>query len=200
MTSDSTQISRRTVAKGVAWSLPVIATAAAAPAAVASDGGTGDVVISALCHKMDALGLVSVPKFTITAVGQPIGAGSTFTLAGSELLNVRLGGVSGPIEVGLLDGSSRTIELSKDLAPGQTASFRVTGAIAVLVLAEFTLSVGTVIGNADTDKTNNSATQELTGVGLGKDFVGFCGADASKKASVARVKAHAKSLGLPATK
>jgi len=164
------KISRRTVAKGAAWSVPVVAVAAAAPAHAASAPTTGDVIISVACNTLELLG--SVPTYTISVTGTTLGAGSTFIMGGPALANVQLNG-SG-LSVGLLSNGQRTLTTSDDIAPGGSVSVAVSGILGVFALSALTLSTGTLIGNPNTDSSNDSATANLTGVGAVGTYTGTC--------------------------
>lgn len=168
-------VSRRTVAKAAAWSLPVVATAAAAPMASAS-APVEDVDVSASCYGLTIAGFgFSLPQFSIIAVGAPIAAGSTFTLTGDGLANLTIGGDTAIIDVGILAHTSRTITIKKTIPVGGLATVKVTGLLSAQVLKTYTLSVNTIIGNANTNHTNDSASQQLTGLSLGPIVAGYCG-------------------------
>ncbi len=79
------QIDRRTLAKGVAWSLPVVAVASAAPATASSpQTQTCPLVVSASGAKGNAQGSKTV-TFTVTIVN-----------SGDTTQNVVVTGLSGP--------------------------------------------------------------------------------------------------------
>ena len=172
-------VPRRSVAKGAAWTLPVVAIAAAAPVANASTP-VQDVVVSASCYGLNIAGIgLSFPQFTITAIGAPIAAGSTFTLSSSGLANVTLGGDTGILDIGILSNGSRVITVKKTIPAGGSATLQITGLLSAQVLKNYTLSVKTIIGNTNSNHGNDSATQTLLGISLFGLIVGYCGQSSS---------------------
>jgi len=177
------KISRRTVAKGAAWSVPVVAVAAAAPAHAASGPTAGDVMVSASCVGVNVLDLITLgyPQFTINAVNQGIDAGSTFTLSNDKVAGAGLKLLTGSDDVTLtiIDGSSATVKLTNAVPAGGSVTFEVGGsgshdgiAVAANVLATFELAVDHISGNDNTNTTDDSATVGLTGVGVTLPLVG----------------------------
>lgn len=123
--------SRRTIVKGAAWSVPVIAAAVATPLAAAS---TGDVELGAFttagtCGVLGVLG----PGFTLTASGTaPLPVGTTITITGSGVANIGVFSVTGgTASVAVLSGTSRQITLTSELPAGATIAFRTTLSISV---------------------------------------------------------------------
>jgi hypothetical protein len=122
-------MSRRTIVKGAAWSIPVMAAAVAAPAAIATGGPGWDVTVQGNCDNnydlslLEVLvgaslvgvveGLLAAPpfnlqpgalrEFTVTATEGTVIAGTSFTLDHGGLLNLALIGVSGFLSVSALD-------------------------------------------------------------------------------------------------
>ena len=85
MTIENTNVSRRTLVKGAAWSLPVVAVAAATPLAAASTvTNVGDFSIDGSCG---ALGIIGA-GFDLTAgnVALPAGTVIDITTTGSGTL------------------------------------------------------------------------------------------------------------------
>lgn len=186
--STDNRITRRTVARGAAWSLPVMAVAAAAPLASASTP-VEDVDVSASCYGLSIGGLgITLPQFTIIAVGAPIAAGSTFTLTGDGLANLTLGGDTGIFEITIGSHTSRTITIRQTIPVGGLATVKVTGLLSAQVLKTYTLSVDTIIGNANTNHSNDSASQQLTGFSIAGVVLGYCG---TKQAAA---QAHQRNL------
>ena len=176
----SGHVTRRTVAKTAAWSLPVVAIAASAPAASASI--KQDVDVDAPCYGLNIFGLgLSYPQFSIIAVGAPIAAGSTFTLTSDGLANVTLGGDTAIIEIGILAQSSRTITIKQTIPVGGVTTIKITGLLSAQVLKSYTLSVKNIVGNTNDDHTNDSATQYLTGISAFGIIAGYCGSKQSVK-------------------
>lgn len=116
-------ISRRTIVKGAAWSIPVMAAAVAAPAAVATGGPNWDVTVNGNCSGnydvnilralfpggiggqtlyntavalLTTLGFTApmTRQFTITATDGDIPAGTQFQLFHGGLLNVSVATLS----------------------------------------------------------------------------------------------------------
>jgi len=173
VTEEKSVFSRRTVVKGAAWSVPVIAAAVATPLASASNANAFDVGVSASCvgnYDLDGLlGLInSIPLvgstvgntvqgllgaigltpfqsrgFTISAVEGTVPAGTQFTLSTAPgLIDLALlGNVIDANVLGLVTvngDSSATLELTNDLAVGQSTTIQ---------LAQNAVDLG-VTGNA----------------------------------------------------
>lgn len=186
--TSSGHVTRRTIAKGAAWSLPVVAVAAAAPSANASTP-VQDVDVDASCYGLNIGGLgLSYPQFSIIAVGAPIAAGSTFTLTSDGLANVTIGGDTALIDIGILAHSSRVITLRQTIPVGGVTTIQITGLLSAQILKSYTLSATTIIGNTNDNHSNDSATQYLSGVSAFGVIAGYCG---SKQAVAA---AHARNL------
>lgn len=170
------QVGRRSIAKGVAWSLPVLAVGAAVPAFAASPSDE-DVVISASCTPLVTIG--SLPSFTITAIGAPILKNSTFIATSAALALVKVGGVGSTIDVTALGGGRARIKLRNTIPAGGSVTLNITGVISAFVLTTFTLAVETILGNANSNNSNDSASESLLGAGVDvlgvRLFVGFCG-------------------------
>ncbi|GAB3630725.1 hypothetical protein GCM10027421_00780 [Microbacterium shaanxiense] len=132
-------ISRRTVVKGAAWSVPVIAAAVATPLASASTAL--DLTIVGNCSgSFNASGLAgnivqqlatvlglqpATRNFTVTAGATAVPAGTVLTLDNSGVLNVGLIGVTGALDVSALDiislgGGVTQITLQQELPAGQS--------------------------------------------------------------------------------
>ena len=123
-------LSRRTVVKGAAWSVPVIAAAVATPLAAAS--GTVDVGAFALNGTCGVLGVLG-PGFTITAgPTTPLPVGTTITITGSGVANIGVFSITGgTAAVNVLSQTSRSIVLTAPLAAGATLAARTTLSISV---------------------------------------------------------------------
>jgi len=163
MTEENKGLSRRTVVKGAAWSVPVIAAAVATPLAAAST--TLDLTITGNCAgQFRAAGLASgilntltgvlgldpaTRTFTVTAGTTAVPAGTTFLLNNSGLLNVGLITVTGALDVSALDivnvgGGVTSITLQQPLAAGQSFVLDLLPAVVdVKVAATQTLSLST---------------------------------------------------------
>lgn len=159
-------LSRRSLAKTAAWSVPVVAVAMATPAAAASNA-TVDIVVTKSCATIGLLG--TFPEFTISATSGDIPAGTTFTLSGPSLASVTL--TASAATVGVLVGTNRTITIGS-ATPTATVTFN--GVIGAFVATNFTLALASVpAGYTESNAANNSATARLTG--LGNQFIGFTG-------------------------
>lgn len=163
-------ISRRTLAKTAAWSVPVVAVAIAAPMAAASNQVATDIAVSRSCPDLTVLG--SVPQFTITSSTGVIPAGTTFTLQGDQLANVALEGTNATVLV--VSDTIRSIVIPNDV-PSATVSF--TGFLGIFALSRFALSLASLpAGYTESNGSNDSAFLDLTGLAapLGLGYVGLC--------------------------
>jgi hypothetical protein len=122
-------LERRTIMKGAAWSIPVIALAVATPAAAASDIDLGAFHLNGTCGVLGVLG----PGFTLTAgPTQPLPVGTTVTITGSGVANIGVFSVTGgTANVAVLSGTSRQITLTSAVPAGATIAFRTTLSISV---------------------------------------------------------------------
>jgi len=168
---------RRTVIKSAAWSIPAIAVATAVPLAAASvPPAQQNVIVTSSCYGINILGIgQSFPQFTITAVGAPIQAGSTFLLTGTGIANLTFGDTNGLGVLNILSSDSAIFTLNQAIPAGSSATLQVTGFASAQVLRSYTMSVGTIIGNANTNHADDAASQTLLGVSLFGILVGYCG-------------------------
>jgi hypothetical protein len=123
-------LERRTIMKGAAWSIPVIALAVATPAAAASgDTDLGAYHINGTCGVLGVLG----PGFTLTAgPTEPLPVGTTVTITGSGVANIGVFSVTGgTANVNVLSNTSRQITLTSAVPAGATIAFRSTLSISV---------------------------------------------------------------------
>ncbi|WP_309631134.1 hypothetical protein [Nocardioides zeae] len=118
-------ISRRSVTRAAAWSVPAVAVVAAAPAFAAS--GTTDVGAFVLQGSCGATGVLG-PGFTLQASGTaPLPVGTTVAITGSGVANIGVFSVSGgTAQVSVLSGTSRVITLTSAVPMGATIAFRTT--------------------------------------------------------------------------
>jgi hypothetical protein len=189
-------ISRRTIVKGAAWSIPVMAAAVAAPAAVATGGPNWDVTVSGVCDKeydISALtavvgaGLTNTVKallftvlgfedgakreFTITATDGTVPAGTTFALTyPTGLINlVTLEGLieANALTVVTINPTGATFSLNAPLTEGQSITFNIITAIIDVALASsVTLSL---VGNdnpAGAEGADSATVTTLVGVSV----------------------------------
>ena len=163
ITQNEGGLSRRTVVKGAAWSIPVMAAAIAAPAAVATGGPNWDAQVDGSCandYELSALtalvgaGLVGVVQaalaplgltpnasrtFTITALEGTIPAGTQFTLSYPAGL-IDLTALETLIEANVLfvatvNATSTVITLQSPMTQGSTATINVIDSIIDLGVA-----------------------------------------------------------------
>ena len=147
---DTTQptrgLSRRTLVKGAAWSVPVIAVAAATPLAAASTAtNVGNFALNGTCGVLGVLG----PGFTLTAGSAPLPVGTIINITGSGIANIGVFSVTGgTATVNVLSGTARQITLTAPLAAGATMDFRTTLSISVAfqLSAASTLPSGFIAG------------------------------------------------------
>jgi hypothetical protein len=128
-TTKNTHVSRRTLVKGAAWSVPIIAAAVATPLAAASVVDVGAFAIRGNCGVLGVLG----PGFTLQAgPSTPLPVGTTVTVTGSGIANIGVFSVSGgTADVAVLSNTSRQITLTSELPAGATIAFRTTLSISV---------------------------------------------------------------------
>lgn len=177
--SDFTEkkISRRTVAKGAAWSVPVVAVAAAAPAHAASADGNVTVSGSCVGFTVPILNVTAGhPKFTISATGVALPAGSTLTLSTGTIAaaDVQLAGSSdNGVSLSVLGNGDTRVTLDNGLSDGGSTSLEVGGAgsnggleLDANVATTFTLTLDP--GQVDqASTTDDSASVSLLGASLG---------------------------------
>ena len=83
---------RRTVVKGAAWSVPVIAAAVATPLAAASTVDVGAFALDGSCGVLGVLG----PGFTLTAgPTTPLPVGTSILINGTGIANIGVFSVTG---------------------------------------------------------------------------------------------------------
>lgn len=122
-------VTRRTLVKGAAWSVPIIAAAVATPLAAASFTDVGAFALRGTCGVLGLLG----PGFTLQAgPTAPLPVGTTITVTGSGVANIGAFGVTGgTANVAVLSNTSRQITLTAELPAGATIAFRTTLSISV---------------------------------------------------------------------
>ncbi|MDQ0726299.1 hypothetical protein [Microbacterium sp. W4I20] len=127
--NNSKGFSRRTVVKGAAWSVPVIAAAVATPLAAASTVDLGAFALNGSCGTLGLLG----PGFTLTAgPTEPLPVGTTITISGGGIANIGVFSVTGgTAAVNVLSPTSRSIVLTAAVPAGATIAVRTTLSISV---------------------------------------------------------------------
>jgi hypothetical protein len=121
--------SRRTVVKGAAWSVPVIAAAVATPLAAASVVDVGAFELDGSCGVLGVLG----PGFTLQASAtEALPVGTIINITGSGIANIGVFSVTGgTANVNVVSPTSRTITLTSAVPAGGTIAFRTTLSISV---------------------------------------------------------------------
>jgi hypothetical protein len=121
---ESREMSRRSLVKGAAWALPVIAVVAAAPMASASTVDVGAFTVNGSCG---LLGTVN-PGFSVTAgPTTALPAGTIITITGSGVANIGVFSVfGGTASVTVLSDTSREVTLTSALPAGATLSLATT--------------------------------------------------------------------------
>ncbi|NNG39260.1 hypothetical protein HJ588_08230 [Flexivirga sp. ID2601S] len=176
-------VSRRTVAKGAAWTVPVVSLGVAGPAAAASPPATGDVQVSSACGGISIGpigGVYTFPAYKITVTGSDLMPGSTFAVnlhafggvvgvvSGTPTLSgslVAASTVNGPAVSGFNNVVDWTLTTNQPLAAGGTYNVDIN---MPLFVGDFVASVTSTnaVGNPDTAKTNNSACVQFAGAGI----------------------------------
>ncbi|WP_309080396.1 hypothetical protein [Zhihengliuella sp.] len=141
-------LSRRSVTKAAAWSMPVIAAAVAAPMASASPATTFDVTVAGSCVGGITIPLTDItafgdPTFTITATTGAIPAGTIFNLSTGSLLSLGVISSSDLLTASLLDDGSIQLVTTGEIAEGSSVTVSVPvsdAAINADLLGNYTLS------------------------------------------------------------
>ncbi|MFW6772859.1 hypothetical protein ACOACO_01145 [Nocardioides sp. CPCC 205120] len=122
-------VSRRSVTRAAAWSVPTVAVVAAAPAYAASVSDVGAFSLQGSCGTLGLLG----PGFTLQAgPTASLPAGTTVLVTGRGVANIGVFSVTGGIaQVTPLSPTSRQIVLTSELPAGATIAFRTTLSITV---------------------------------------------------------------------
>jgi hypothetical protein len=146
-------VSRRTIVKSAAWSVPVIALAVSTPLAAASptDIEVGAFRIDGTCGAL-GLGLLAT-GFSLTAGSAALPVGTGVTITSSGLANVGVfTATGGTADISLLSATSRQITLTSALPAGATLQLATTLSVSVLftVSAVVTLPDGYVGTGAKT--------------------------------------------------
>ena len=178
-TTTTPGINRRKIVKGAAWSLPVIATAIAAPSAAASTTPAWDARVSGTCSGQfkaaglasnilnaltGALGLTAATRsFTITAQEGTIPAGTQFQLNHGGLLNLNLLGWSALGLTLLSSGPVATLALVNPLPLGQSITIDLLVGLAdVRVASNMSLSLAGADNPSSASPGANSASIRTT--------------------------------------
>ncbi|WP_424937092.1 MULTISPECIES: hypothetical protein [Bacteria] len=139
-------VQRRTIVKGAAWSIPVIASVVATPAATASTGVVDGFRVDGTCGLLGALG----PGFTVAAGTSPIPVGTQVVLESTSVLTVNLVSLSGQglADVDLLSSNRLGITLTQEIPAGGQMNIRWLLSVTVLTTttASLTLPAGSTAG------------------------------------------------------
>lgn len=121
---------RRTIIRGAAWSVPVVAVAMAAPAAAASPIDVGAYAINGRCGALGLLG----PGFELAAsptAALPIG--TTITITGSGVVDIGVFSFAGGVvSVSALSSNSLLITLTSPLEAGTVLQIRTLLAVTIV--------------------------------------------------------------------
>ncbi|SER72974.1 hypothetical protein SAMN05216199_1013 [Pedococcus cremeus] len=161
-TTGAREIDRRTIAKGVAWTVPVVIVATAAPAAAAS----GSVQITGLTGAFDP----STGGVTVTVVVSSTGAGNTITF-----LSVSRGSSSTPVNQTktLSRGSSNTFSFIAPTSGGVANTYVLTYSIngGAAQPMSFTAVSPTSYSSGTATRTQNAVTFHLNFTGSTKSKI-----------------------------
>ncbi|MBG6083953.1 hypothetical protein [Zhihengliuella flava] len=172
-------IDRRTLTKGAAWSVPVIAAAVSAPAAAASTVQQFDVTVSASCTGGIDLLVVTAfgdPTFTITATTGDIPVGTTFILTSDALLSLGvIDAGNSLLDVDILQDGSAQFTTTTVISEGSSTEFYIptpNDVVAADLLGSYTLSFAAAPAGyeesgsgANADSLSNTQTS-VVGTGL----------------------------------
>lgn len=156
-------LSRRTLATSAAWVAPVVAVAVAAPGASASGGHVPDVGAYQLTGRCQGQSILPL-SFVLTAGAVPLPAGTTVGLAstGAQTRYIRWEYIDGVAQ--WVRGPTTVFELTVDLAPGGSNTFRASHT----VQTPFTFT-GTVDPAGEAIGTGSTSTATVS-----TDIVGRC--------------------------
>ncbi|WP_424936250.1 MULTISPECIES: hypothetical protein [Bacteria] len=155
-------VSRRTLVKGAAWSLPVIAVASAAPMAAASTPGGGVVEgfsVDGSCGLLGALG----PGFTVKAGTTPIPVGTTIRIHTTGLAKVDLVSLSGQglADVTLIGSNDLGVTLTGEIPAQQQMNIAWLLSVTVLTTTTATLTLPTGYTAGQGTKSQGGLSQTL---------------------------------------
>ncbi|SDY80728.1 hypothetical protein [Herbiconiux ginsengi] len=154
----SRSLDRRTLLRGAAWSVPVVALAVATPAAAASDIEVGAYQVVGTCGIQGVQG----PGFLLTASSSAaLPVGTTVMIVASGVANAGVFSVTGgTASQQILSGTARLFTLTAALPAGATMAFRTTLSTSV----SFTLNASTQVPTGYTAqgaKTTGSVNSTL---------------------------------------
>lgn len=158
MTEENQGLSRRTLVKGAAWSVPVVVAAVAAPAQAASVVNVGDFSLNGQCAVLGLLGR----GFALTAGAVDLPIGTRVTISRTGIANIGLFDIEGgTASVQALSTTSVEFTLNAPLSAGATMAFRSLLSVSVVVTltAVAALPTGYVAGTGA--KTTGSVNVTL---------------------------------------
>ncbi|HEY1134759.1 MAG TPA: hypothetical protein VGE77_09300 [Nocardioides sp.] len=140
-------VSRRTIARTAAWSVPAVAVVAASPAhAVSTPDAVFDVTVTANCVNA-ILAPPSTVNFVISATAGTIPAGTQFQLTGTGLLGLAIGaGLSSGLSLLGLTDTGGTVQVDQPILQGQSQTVDLRAGLANVQLAT-TFSLALVPGS-----------------------------------------------------
>lgn len=167
--SDTTQrgLSRRSVTRLAAWSVPAVAVVAAAPAQAASVGTAFDVQVTTECS-FTLLNLNGLRRFVVTSLSGTVPAGSTFQLTATGALGLTLGQQLGGLVVSQISGQTATLTLPADLPSGSSAFVDLSAVVlSVGVIVQYTLTYLASPSGTESGPGANSGNLTLVGAAAG---------------------------------
>lgn len=151
---DSTSVSRRTLTKGVAWTVPVVAVGMTAPSASASPAACAAVVLSSSCTAVSATdpNQTSSPTFCVTP-GIAVQPNSTFVVAASGVVLSALPNPSGTLlnygNFTSISGTAATFTTSTTIPAGTTACLTLSFTVRFTGTLTLSFSARNINGGAD---------------------------------------------------
>lgn len=139
LSQESAVVQRRTIVRGAAWSIPVIAAAVASPAALASTNVVDGFRVDGTCGLLGTLG----PGFTVAAGSAPIPVGTQIVLQSTSVLTVNLVSLSGQglADVELLSSNRLGITLTQAIPAAGQLNIRWLLSVTVLTTTTATLTL-----------------------------------------------------------
>jgi len=153
-------VSRRTLVKGAAWSLPVIAVAAATPMASASATNTVEgFSVDGTCGLLGVLG----PGFTVKAGTTPIPVGTSIQIHTTGLAKVDLVSLSGQglANVTLIGNNDLAVTLTSEIPAQQQMNIQWLLSVTLLTTTTATLTLPTGYVAGQGTKAQGGLSQTL---------------------------------------
>lgn len=172
LSPDPSGVSRRTVVKGAAWTVPAVAVASAVPAQAASPTGNNLAVSVSDCSLVTIRVGGENPGFTYTVTEGTIPAGTQITITSGGTVALSAGNfVFDGLQLNLLGlgNGVATFETLQDMTVGQSIRIGLTG-FTLNVIGTYTTNILT----ADDVQTDDIGIMNTGGVGLGSLGVFIC--------------------------